>query len=727
MLFKSRLTQRLAISSIRTTIATATFALLSCNSVFANQTIEEIFVSSDFHQPEINSLANSVTVFNDTLIKQTGALHLESLLGRAPNVNFSSGASRGRFFQIRGVGERSQFVNPVNPSVGLIIDGIDFTGLGLSASTLDIQQIEILRGPQGTLYGANALGGLINFISHAPSEEYSGSLSAQLSEYNGRSLDAVVSGPINKNTGYRFAGRINQQDGYIENTFLNRDDTNNIDEVLLRTTIHSDINEQLSIKFNALLADIDNGYDAFSLKNTRSTTSDQPGSDSQDTLAASITLLWNTHQSYDIEAVFSSANTDTLYSYDEDWSYIGEFDAGTGPYSTADRYERDRKNQSLDIRLVSKVDQKIWNDRSDWVLGIYQRSEDETLKQSRSEDLLPKIGGDFSNQYDTDNYALYGQLTTALNDRWNLITGLRIEQRDADYSDSRDISEDTSDIYFGGRLALEYQINDDILLYGLISRGYKGDGVNAQIISAEATNDSIPKNIFFFDSETLVNYEVGTKTRLLDNTLQIQVAAFYQDRKDAQVKQSIFDSSDLSFDDYLDNTRGHTLGLEVEALYLITDQLSVYTSVGLLDAELVDFSSLSHVDARTLGDGNSISLDGRDIAHAPNYQFSLGGEFQFTSQWSLGIDIEGKDEFYFSNSHNEKSESYELLHARLNYTADQWTMSLWGRNLTDENIETRGFYFSNEFGNNPSNGYAPETYTQFGEPRLVGISASYKW
>ena len=727
MFFKSRLSQQLSIAPLKTAIASASLALILCNNAFANPTIEEVFVSSDFHQPEINTLANSVTVFNDTLIKKAGALHLESLLGRAPNVNFSTGASRGRYFQIRGVGERSQFVNPVNPSIGLIIDGIDFTGLGLSASTLDIQQIEIFRGPQGTLYGANALGGLINFISNAPSEEYSGNLSAQLSEYDGRSLDAVVSGPINNDTGYRVAGRINQQDGYIENTFLNRDNTNNIDEALLKATIHSDINEQLNIKFNALLADIDNGYDAFSLNNTRATSSDQPGSDTQETLAVSITALWNTHQSYNVEAVFSFADTDTLYSYDEDWSYVGEFDAGTFPYSSADRYERDRNNQSIDIRLISKADQKILNDRSDWVLGIYQRSEEETLQRSRSENVLPEVGGDFSNQYDTDNYALYGQLTTALNDQWSLITGLRVEQRDTDYSDSLGINQNTSDTYFGGRLALEYQLNDDSLLYGLISRGYKGDGVNAQIISAEALNNSIPKDIFFFDAETLVNYELGAKTRLLDNTLQLQVAAFYQDRKNAQIKQSIYDSTVLSFDDYLDNTKADTLGIEIEALYLITDQLSVYTSLGFLEAELVDFLSLSHVDARTLDDGSSVSLDGRDIAHSPNYQFTLGGEYQFSSHWSLGVDVEGKDEFYFSNSHNEKSESYELIHARISYTADQWSVSLWGRNLTDEDVETRGFFFSNEGGNNPSNGYAPETYTQFGEPRLIGVSASYDW
>jgi outer membrane receptor protein involved in Fe transport len=727
MLFKSRLSQQLSIAPLKTAIASASLVLILCNNAFANPTIEEVFVSSDFRNSEINTLSNSVTVFNETLIKQTGAQHLETLLGRAPNVNYSSGASRGRFFQIRGVGERSQFVNPVNPSIGLIIDGIDFTGLGLSASTLDIQQIEILRGPQGTLYGTNALGGLINFKSNAPSEAYSGSLSAQLSDYDGRSLDAVVSGPISNNTGYRVAGRINRQDGYIENTFLNRDDTNNIDEALLKVAVHSDINEQLSIKLNVFFAEIDNGYDAFSLNSTRETTSDQPGKDTQDTLAASLTVLWNTDYSFDVEAILSHADTDTLYSFDEDWSHLGEFDAGTFPYSSADRYERDRNNQSIDIRLVSKADQKILNGRADWVLGIYQRSEEETLKQSKSKDLLPNPGKTFSNEYETDNYALYGQLTTSLSDQWSLITGLRIEQRDADYNDSRGINGSRSDTYFGGRLALEYQLNDDSLLYGLISRGYKGDGVNAQIIAAEETNDSIPESIFFFDAETLINYEIGAKTRLLDNTLQIQVAAFYQDRKNAQIKQSIFESSNQSFDDYLDNTKADSLGIELEALYLATEQLSLYASVGFLEAELVDFLSLSHVDARTLDDGSSISLDGRDIAHAPNYQFTLGAEYQLTSQLSLGLDVEGKDEFYFSNTHNEKSESYELLHANLSYVADQWTVSLWGRNLTDEDVETRGFYFSNEFGNNPGNGYAPETYTQFGEPRLVGISASYEW
>ena len=265
------------------------------------------------------------------------------------------------------------------------------------------------------------------------------------------------------------------------------------------------------------------------------------------------------------------------------------------------------------------------------------------------------------------------------------------------------------------------------MLYGLISRGYKGDGINAQIISAAQLDPSISPSVFEFEAEKLINYEIGAKMRLLENTLQIQAAAFYQDRKNAQLKQSIFNSNDFSFDDYLDNSSADSIGFEIETLYLPTEQLSLYASIGFLDAEFVDFLSLSHVDAQTLADGSSTNLDGRDVAHSPNYQFTLGGEYQLSSHWSIGLDVEGKDEFYFSNTHNERSERYELIHTRLDFTTEQWSVSLWARNLTDEDVETRGFYFSNEFGNNPSNGYTPEAYTQLGEPRLVGISARYEW
>ena len=127
--------------------------------------IEEVVVTAEFRPMSAAQVPVSVSVLdpdaNGDLIN-----HLDELLSRAANVNLTSGASRARFFQIRGIGERSQFVEPLNPSVGLIVDGVDLSGLGGAATLFDVQQVEVLRGPQGTLYGANAMAGLILSLIH---------------------------------------------------------------------------------------------------------------------------------------------------------------------------------------------------------------------------------------------------------------------------------------------------------------------------------------------------------------------------------------------------------------------------------------------------------------------------------------------------------------------------------------------------------------------------------
>lgn len=129
--------------------------------------------------------------FDDSTIRNRQAKHLEQLLNLAPNINFSSGASRGRFIQIRGIGERSQFIEPLNPSVGILVDGIDFTGIAGAATTMDIKQVEILRGPQGTLYGANALAGLINLTSNQPTGTTQGNLSLAAGSHNTKTVSGA--------------------------------------------------------------------------------------------------------------------------------------------------------------------------------------------------------------------------------------------------------------------------------------------------------------------------------------------------------------------------------------------------------------------------------------------------------------------------------------------------------------------------------------------------------
>jgi outer membrane receptor protein involved in Fe transport len=136
--------------------------------------IEEIVVTSEFRPTALEDTAASVSVIS-LADQKAGALnHLEEVVGWAPNVNLASGGGRARFVQIRGIGERGQFAEPLNSSVGLLLDGVDMSGVGTVATLFDVEQVEILRGPQGTLYGANALAGLINVVSADPSDELRG-------------------------------------------------------------------------------------------------------------------------------------------------------------------------------------------------------------------------------------------------------------------------------------------------------------------------------------------------------------------------------------------------------------------------------------------------------------------------------------------------------------------------------------------------------------------------
>ena len=695
--------------------------LITCSAALfapvamAETALEEVVVTSQLREAAQLDTSTSVSVLDSAIIEARGASNLEQLLNLAPNVNFSAGASRGRYVQIRGIGERSQFIDPVNPSVGLLIDGIDFTGLGLAASTLDIDQVEILRGPQGTVYGANALAGLITMTSNAPSESAFAKVSAEVAEYGSHTLSAVSSGPLTDKLSYRVAAQNQQSDGYVQNRHLGRDDTNDIDESVVRGKLRYQASDDLQLDFSLLHLNIDNGYDAFTLDNSRNTLSDAPGWDRQDTLAGAVSGLWSGSDLFSVKSVLSVANSDTEYGYDEDWVY-----AGFHPweYMSTDNYLRDRDNVSVDVRFISTEQSRLFAGSTSWVAGIYVRSEEEALERNQS----------FNSQFDTENTALYGQLNTVLSDRVTVITGLRFEQRAADYSDSLAVSSNTDEDLWGGNLTLEYSTADNTLLYATVSRGYKAGGVNGRIISASAGNPQIGSDVFTFDTERMLNYELGVKGSWFEDRLQAQVAAFYQDRSDVQAKQSIFNPDDFSFDDFLANAAGGTgTGLELETSYQASDTLRLFASAGWLNTEFDDFISTSHVDARNdyTGEVTPLALDGRDLAHAPNYQFFTGAEYAITANLVARLELEGKDDFYFSNSHNEKSTAYELVNARLTYRGDDWNIALWGRNLTDKTIYTRGFYFSNQFGNNPAKDYAPEAYYQLGEPRVAGVSASY--
>jgi outer membrane receptor protein involved in Fe transport len=667
--------------------------------------LDTVVVEADFRQTDVQQIPEAVTVVGSQQIEARSAEHLEQVLSFAPNVNFSSGASRGRYFQIRGIGERSQFVDPVNPSVGLMIDGIDMTGLGAAATLFDVQQVEVLRGPQGTRFGANALAGMINVRSNDPSKESEGYIKARAGNYDSYGLGGAISGGLADNLQGRLAVQGFQSDGYLDNTYLNRDDTNKLDEIIARGKLAYQLNDDTDLGLTYLYADIDNGYDAFSLDKNRNTLSDQPGRDSQDTQAVALAVDSRLNNDVQLQAELTGSWNDSEYSYDEDWAYVGI--APDSEYSSFDQYLRDYQRTSADIRFLSGPTGRLINNSSDWVAGIYVMQRNEDLKRNYTYLSTP-----FTSSLESQAVAFYGELSSDVSVSTRIISGLRFEHWENDYQDNNGINGNTAEGLMGGKITIETLLSPSQMLYGSLARGYKAGGIN--------TDPDISEDNREFDTEFNNTAEVGLKSSLLDDELTTRIAAFYIQRKNQQVKSSYAiqnDDNSLTFQDYLANAaEGRNYGVELESDWNITPSLNWAVSYGYLKTEFIDYQYQT--------DDGEVNKDGRAQAHAPENSLATSLTTQLLNGLSLRIESEAKDTFYFSDSHDEKSKAYVLWHARLAYDSNNYAVALYGRNLTNRDYEVRGF---GGFGNDPRNGYANDRYVQYGEPRLVGIEGTYRF
>ncbi|WP_368667965.1 TonB-dependent receptor [Methylophilus sp. 14] len=665
--------------------------------------LSEVVVSADFRPSTAQKTAVSLTEIDKETIEARGAQHLEEVLNLAPNVNISAGASRGRFFQIRGMGILSQYDNPVNPSVGLIIDGIDFSRLGGAATMFDIDAVEVLQGPQGTKFGPNAIAGAITMRSAEPSKEFKMRAQTGIGEYNTRNFGAAVGGTIVED---RLLGRASiythKSDGYMQNDTLGRDDTQKQDELTFRSKFKLFATEDLTLDFTLMHVNVNNGYDGFTLDNSRHSTSNQPGVDTQNTNAFAVKANWQASDAVIIQSEASYLNSSSTYSFDGDWRTLDD----------REKHNRDRDNYSFELRALSDKAGRIFNDSTDWTVGVYRFVQDERFNsrvdyRSYGPDYLTQIAG----KYNTENTALFGQLDSHLTDKLTLVSGLRIEDFKAQYSDSgivesvsSSVKKNVNEVLLGAKLGLNYQADANQLLYTSLTRGYKPGGIN--------NNASLAQNQRQFNTEYMWNFETGLKSRWLDGTLTTNLAAFYAKRLDAQTHSSAQVPSTGIFTEFYDNAaRATHQGVEASMDWFLTDQFRLLGSVGYLDAK---FDSYKNPDP------TAYNPQGRQVAHAPKYTFNLGSEFYANTAWTLRANVEGKDAFYFSDSHNAKSNGYALLNASADYRYDKhWIVRVWARNLLDKDYATRGFYFDNGFGE--------QRYVQYGEPRVAGFTVTYDY
>ncbi len=696
-------------------------ALLSTGAlslVHAADTVDEVVVTATFRQQALQDVPASVTVLDAETLAEAGRQHFQDVLALVPNLHWAGATSRPRYFQIRGIGEREQYEGAPNPSVGFLIDDIDFSGIGMPATLFDVGRIEVLRGPQGTRYGANALAGLIVVRGNEPDATPGYSVEAGVGDHGSRSAGVVATGPVDAlDSAWRLSVQQQQSDGYIRNRFLGRNDTNERDELTGRFKWRWDASDAAVVDFTLLHADLQNGYDAWTIDNSRNSLSDRPGEDSQRATGASTRITTTAWQPYTFTAIASYADSDSTNSFDADWGNAESW--GSYTYDYFQRSDRDRRSGTLEARLASP-DASAPGELA-WLIGSYaMRMEEEgrdRLDGVYADPSDPTWDGtsadDMSSEYGATNVAVFGQLDQLISDRWRWSMGLRLEQRDADYSDrgiaggapqTSDLS--AKDRMIGGQVSLSADLTEDSTAYVSVSRGYKAGGFNLGNIPAQARQ---------FDPEYLWSAESGIKVSLLDSRLFLDAAVFYQWRKDLQIRsgQQLDPTNPGTYTFVTDNLpSGYNAGMETSLNYAVSSSLTIGGSLGLLRTK----------SAGGVREDGSIAPS-REQAHAPEYSAALFADWRHPSGLMARIDVGAKDNFYFdvASDHDMQSHSYALANLKLGFERDRWGAFFWIRNAFDEGYAIRGFYFYNE-----PPFFEKSLYTQLGDPRQLGFTVRWQ-
>jgi len=665
-------------------------------------TLEPVVVTATLRPAPAASRPGGVTVLGAEDVRDAAVVHLEELLPQLPSLSWAGASSRPRYFQLRGIGELEQYQGAPNPSIGFLVDEIDFSGIGMIASTFDVEQVEVLRGPQGTRYGANALGGLIKVKTHEPVAEREFSTEATVGDDGLWSLGAVAGGPLAAGDGHEGAWRAVLEravsDGFRDNRYLGRDDTNGRDETTarLRLRIGEPGGRRADLSF--LYADFDNRYDAFAIDNGFETLSDRPGRDAQRSAGASLDVAWPLAGGRELRSITGVADSDIVASFDGDWGNNADW-GDAGPYDYFSETRRTRGTLSQDLRVAGPADTAIA-----WIAGLWaQRLEEDNRVADDGRYLDDAFVRVLDSRYRATSLAAYGQADVELAAATTLTIGLRAEQRDARYSDSDGVGFDPRDRMWGGELSLVHRLDGDQSLWASLARGYRAGGFNI--------GTTVPEDRQQFDAEYLWSAEAGWKGADTEGRLRADLNLYYMRRSRPQVSTSLqLDPQDpLTFMFLTDNAGGgEAWGVESSAAMRVGGQLEFEAMLSWMGSRYEDYR---------FGDRD---LDGREFAHAPDWKAALAATWRNPAGWMARLDLSGEAGFYFDTSHDERAGSRVLANFRTGYETGRWSADVWVRNLTDERYPVRGFYFGNEPPDFP-----PALYLRWGDPRQFGLTLRY--
>ena len=753
-------------------------AIASIISVFALQAavLEEITVTAQKREQTIQDVGISVTAFTGDQLKKLGIVETRDLVAHAPGVMATGfGRVATTTFNIRGSGQ-NDFADQHESPVAVYVDGAYRSAMGsVGFSMFDVERAEILRGPQGNLYGRNATGGLVHIISRRPTRDFEAYADVQFGEYDLIRAEGAVSGPLSENLSGRISFLKNVLDGYVENSLGK--DAYDADDTAVRGQLLFEPDAEFSLLLSLRYGKTDNGPDTFfnrpGVLNAEGLQENAPTNSSFDPAYLAfcsdinnaffgVPFPFQAAEGQDCFGVqaFSDGIHKTASPFDgfmerEEWGVTGtvewELSDNLRIISVSDFNDLDR-NWEEDVRSTEFSDfinrQKIrkheqfsqelrvegTNDRLTWVLGAYFLNIDSAYNLGSVSPFL--FASDTDNDYslDTTSYAFFAQSEYRINESWAFIGGFRWTEDEKDFDATTRCIEFvafTCDFFYGGTLQnnvtyslsrsegewsglleIDWRPNDDWLVYAKASRGNKAGGFNGGAFFGFTIADGAE-----YGGEVLEALEFGFKSTFFDGKARLNASAFYYDYSDFQS----FTLIGTTF--VIGNVNAEVFGTDIELTLNPWDGWDVLLGFSALDAtqENVPFAGL----LPGFVPGPVISRD-RPMPNAPDWTFNGMVRYEWPSFFggvsNIQFELEHVDDRSFGGIDHPAvlDGGYTVVDASIGWTSsdERWDLSLWVRNLNDEEYFLNGFQTSDVWSHN---GFIPAP------PRWVGGSIGFNW
>ena len=756
----------------------------------ATDKIERIMVTANRHSQDLQEVSSSITALGADDVERAGIIDITGLQQVVPGLKVGSSGgevrpamrgARTNEVGVAGTGIAEQIV-------GIFQDGIyvPTTTAGMGAF-VDIERIEVLRGPQGTLYGRNTFAGSINVITNRPNmDEVEGNIKITTGSYNRSAYEGVLNIPLADNLATRIVVASDRHDGFIENHVIAgpSDDLREKNSFYARSITRYEPSDTFNATFRLDYSKKDANSEAiwgyqqiagYSLTETspgvyNPNATVTPGHiyqrddverndegpydvyrnamslDKQEAFSATAILEWYT-DSADFKWTSNYSELSGKQFYDNDYSDGGlDFVGGFGR-------QDDQKTISTELQVSSNHEGPL-----QWIAGLYYFDQEADWEWLSSTDttgngvadsvVVPSWGNPDHDPHTSDSIAVFGQLRYELSDDLRLVGGLRYNKDEKSFTG--DTIPDWDDSAVLWKAALEFDKNDDLMLYASAATGIRTGGANDSRVVSRGADP-------LYDNEEVMSYEIGMKSTLLDGDMRLNISAFINEYDDVKAQLFAVACSDTTTTDtvlecveagatqsfeYYENGGGiDTKGIELDMQWYPIDNLAVTGTFTWLDAEFSDDYAVGNDQLRPLlglgnfegrqdiNDNNSqFSFAGWSPAMAPEYTVGLAANYEFglSNGGALipHIQVTYSDEYYAFdvNTPETKVDAHAIVDARLTWLInDDVQVDFFVKNLTDEEVLTRAVVHSQIVDAQPIN----SVQANWNDPRTWGASLKY--